>query len=80
MVISKENLTLQFGKHIRDLRLKKGLTQLELAAITGKDRQSIQRVESGNVNSTLYYMYELAEGLETDLATLIAFGSNENKS
>ena len=38
-----------------------------------KDRQSLQRIESGNSNPTIYYLYELAIGLEVPLKTLTEF-------
>ncbi|QRY58489.1 helix-turn-helix domain-containing protein [Sphingobacterium siyangense] len=52
------------GASIRKLRLDKGLTQLELAHKVGKDQQSIQRLEAGNINATLYYLSEIATGLD----------------
>lgn len=47
------------------------MTQFDLACSINKDRQSIQRIEAGKVNPTIYYLAELSEGLEIDLCKLI---------
>jgi putative transcriptional regulator len=73
MAISKEIFLKQLGEHIREVRLKKNITQFDLASSISKDRQSLQRVESGNINSSIYYLYELAEGLDISLEELLAF-------
>lgn len=79
MAVKKTGFLKQFGEHIRQIRIKRGMTQFDLASIIGKDRQSLQRLESGNVNPSLYYLYEIAEGLEIDLKTLLNFKPSEKK-
>jgi DNA-binding XRE family transcriptional regulator len=61
------------GQHIKSLREKKKLTQLDLGSYVNKDRQSIQRLEVGNVNPTINYLREIAEGLEVPLKKLMDF-------
>ncbi|HXU27303.1 MAG TPA: helix-turn-helix transcriptional regulator [Bacteroidia bacterium] len=73
MAIKKDIFLKQLGEHIRDVRLKKNITQFDLASNIGKDRQSVQRVESGDINASVYYLYELAEGLDISLEELLAF-------
>ncbi|MFI5141786.1 MAG: helix-turn-helix domain-containing protein [Bacteroidia bacterium] len=73
MVIKKDIFLKQLGEHIREVRLKKNITQFDLASNIGKDRQSVQRVESGDINASVYYLYELAEGLDISLEELLAF-------
>ena len=58
------------GKRIVQLREKKGWTQSDLARACIKDRQSIERIESGNTNPTLYTLYEVATALEVQLGEL----------
>lgn len=79
MAVKKTYFLKQFGEHVRHIRLKKGITQFDLASMINKDRQSIQRVENGNINPSLFYLYELAEGLEIDLKTLVNFKPIEKK-
>ncbi len=73
MAAKKEIFLKQFGEHVKQVRLKKGFTQFDLACLINKDRQSIQRLESGNINPTIYYLQELADGLDIDLKTLVNF-------
>lgn len=68
-----------FGAHVRALRETKGLTQKELGARLDKDFQSIQRVERGVVSPSLYYLYELAVGLDVELKVLMDL-KTESKS
>ncbi|MHB8260873.1 MAG: helix-turn-helix domain-containing protein [Bacteroidia bacterium] len=73
MATSKEIFLKQFGEHIRNVRIKKNITQFDLASNINKDRQSLQRLESGNINPSIYYLYELSEGLEIPLEDLVRF-------
>ena len=67
----KETLLKNLGARIREIRNKKGISQKDLAHSIGKDQQSVQRLEAGNINTTYYYLYEIAAGLEVDLDVLI---------
>lgn len=69
--MNKETLLRNLGKRIREMRNKKGISQKELAHSIGKDQQSIQRLEAGNINPSYYYLYEISKGLEIDFDTLI---------
>jgi len=62
--MEKEVLLRSLGERIREIREKKGITQKELAHTIGKDQQSIQRLEAGKVNPSIYYLVEVAKGLE----------------
>ena len=79
MAVKKHFFLKQFGEHLRQIRLKKGITQFDLAVLINKDRQSIQRVENGNINPSLFYLYELAEGLDIDLKTLLNFKPQDKR-
>ena len=69
--MEKEVLLKKLGERIRKIRKEKGITQVQLAHSMNKDQQSIQRLEAGNVNPTIYYLYEIAIGLDTSVNTLI---------
>jgi transcriptional regulator with XRE-family HTH domain len=69
----KEILQKNFGNHVKELRLKKDLTQIDVSSRMNKDQQSLQRVESGNVSPSLYYLFELAEGLDISIVELLDF-------
>jgi transcriptional regulator with XRE-family HTH domain len=59
------------GKNIREIRIKKGLSQSEVANRCGKERQSYQRVETGNINATIWYLQHIAQALGVELKELV---------
>jgi putative transcriptional regulator len=63
----------KLGKHIKKLRMEKGLSQTELANIIDKDQQSIQRLEAGKINPSFLYLYEVSKGLDVPFKTLTEF-------
>ena len=58
------------GLNVRKERVKKGFSQMELAYRCGKDQSSINRLERGHVNPTLFYLAEIAAGLEIEINAL----------
>ena len=79
MLPKKEILQKSFGNHVKELRLQKNLTQIDVSSRMNKDQQSLQRVESGNVSPSLYYLFELAEGLDISISELIDFKFSAKK-
>ena len=75
--IFKKTLLLKLGRQIKLLREQKGLSQTELANTINKDQQSIQRLESGNINPSFYYLYEVAIGLQVSINELLDFDLEE---
>ena len=69
--MEKEVILKNLGERIREIREKKGITQKELAHSIDKDQQSIQRLEMGKINPSIYYLYEVANGLQIDLELLV---------
>lgn len=63
---SKEAILKRLGERIREIRKGKGISQKTLAHSIGKDQQSIQRLEAGNINPSYYYLIEIANGLEIE--------------
>ena len=61
------------GKRIADLRETKGLNQSQLASECDKDRQSINRLEKGNVNPSAFYLYQISEALSVPVKDLLDF-------
>lgn len=59
------------GKRIRELRIKKGLSQAKLGLLIFKDQQSIHKVECGQFNPTYIYLLEICEGLEISIDVLL---------
>lgn len=68
--LQKEFL-IKLGNKIREIRLEKGLSQSEVANLCGKERQSYQRVESGNINATVWYLQHIASALKVEVKDLL---------
>jgi transcriptional regulator with XRE-family HTH domain len=58
------------GELIKQLRLKKGLTQEELSARTDISVRTIQRIENGEVDPRAYTLQTIASALEVDFEVL----------
>lgn len=58
-------------KELRLWRKKKGLTQIQLGAISNIDSNLISRYESGNVAPTMSSLEKLASGLEISIEELL---------
>ena len=69
--MKEEELLKKIGEQIRFIRLDKGLTQKQLAHLIGKDQQSIQRLEAGNINPSYIYLCEIANGLNVSLLDIL---------
>ena len=61
----------QLGQRIKKIRKEKGLSQSEVANKCGKERQSYQRVETGNINPTIWYLQHIAKALDMDMKMLL---------
>lgn len=70
--MTKKQLLNKLGKRIVKLRLQKGWSQADLAKACFKDPQSIERVENGKINPSIYYLHEIANVLEIKLSELVA--------
>jgi transcriptional regulator with XRE-family HTH domain len=58
------------GQRIKEIRLKKGLTQDDLAEKTRISARSIQRIENGKVDPRAYSLHAIAEALGGDYEEL----------
>ena len=57
---------METGKLIKELRIKKGMTQEELADKTEVSARTIQRIENGEVDPRAYTLQMIARALEVD--------------
>ena len=65
---------MQTGKLIKELRIKKGMTQEELADKTEVSIRTIQRIENGEVDPRAYTLQMIAKALDIDFSM---FAENE---
>lgn len=57
-----------FGKRLKIIRQKKGLTQLDLELESGISRTEISRIENGQKNIEFFTIVKLADALDIDIA------------
>jgi len=58
------------SERIRQLRIEKGLTQIDVASKMGIDDSSYRKIESGRTNPTSRTLYKLAVALDVSVAEL----------
>lgn len=63
-------ITVELGKKIKQLRMKKGLSQEKFALETGMDRTYFASVEAGKRNISICNIKKIADGLEISLSEL----------
>ena len=71
--MSKGTYLKKLGEHISRLRERKGFTQADFARHCDKDAQSINRLEKGRINPSIYYLYQIASELGVTVKELVDF-------
>jgi len=66
----KKSILVKFGKKIREVRTKKGLSQEALADIANVHRTYIGMVERAEKNITLLNIHKLSKALKIDIKEL----------
>ena len=61
-----------FGKRVRELRQRAGLSQEKLALQIGMDRTYLASVETGKRNVSLRNIQKIAEGLHVSISELFS--------
>jgi putative transcriptional regulator len=69
--MTKELLLKKIGQHIAAIREGKSISQAELARSCDKDPQSLNRLEKGRINPSIFYLYEIAKELGISLRDLV---------
>jgi len=68
--MNKEEILIKFGKRIREERLKRELSQEELADIAGVHRTYIGMIERAEKNITLLNIEKIAKALNIKISEL----------
>lgn len=55
------------GARIKELRLKKGMTQVELAILCNFEKASMSRIESGKTNVTVLTLRRISNALDVQI-------------
>jgi transcriptional regulator with XRE-family HTH domain len=68
----QQDIRVRFGRRLRALRERAGVTQVELAEKLGIDRSYLADAERGNRNVSLVNLELIARGFEITLAKLFS--------
>lgn len=61
-----KNIVMTIGKTIKELRVARKLTQLKLSILSGVDRKTISRVETGRHSPSWLTLRKIFSGLNLD--------------
>ena len=61
----------KLGENLKKLRIKKDISQIELARILGVDRSFVSNIENGKNNPTLSTITSLAKALDVSTNELL---------
>lgn len=76
----KNNIKIQLGKRIKELRLKKKLTQEQLAEMIGVGERNLSKIECGNNFITSNTLSQLLLALEVSAKYLFDFETQQDES
>ena len=72
-MIDMENINIQFGRRVKELRLIQNISQEELAFRCGLSKNYISDVERGTRNVSLKSIEKIANGFAVNLKELFDF-------
>jgi transcriptional regulator with XRE-family HTH domain len=61
----------EFGRALRELRLKANLTQDDVASRVGLGRTSVTNIEKGRQQVSLHMLYQLADAIDAEPSSLL---------
>jgi transcriptional regulator with XRE-family HTH domain len=73
MKLKKEELVNKVGLKIREIRKKKGLTIEKLANDAEIESKQLRRIELGQINTSLYQIYNLTHTLDIPMQEVFIF-------
>lgn len=72
-----EKLIKAFGKHVRKIRLAKGISMEKLAELAEIEYSQISKIERGLLNTTISSSFALAKALDVELYALFMFDTGK---
>ena len=69
--MTKDERIVAFGKRVRDVRKKKGISQEKLAELSNIDRSYMGNIERGEKNITLKKVYEICDALDIEIKEML---------
>jgi transcriptional regulator with XRE-family HTH domain len=71
MELDKKEVCIRVGTNVRELCLKKGLTIEQLASEASMEYTQLSRIELGQINTSLFQIYKLANALSVKMPDLV---------
>ena len=68
---NQQKKLIALGERVKAIREQKGFTLEKLGELIDKERQSINRLEKGNINPSYLYLLEICKGLQIDITDLL---------
>lgn len=65
--MSDAKFLIALGSRIKELRLKKNMTQNKLAMLCNFEKASMSRIESGKINITIITLRRISKALDTEI-------------
>ena len=65
--IRDKELILAFGKKVKEIRIKKGVSQYQLSYDSDIPRSQVVRIENGEINTTISSAMALAKALNVSI-------------
>ncbi|UEG51229.1 helix-turn-helix domain-containing protein [Ferruginibacter lapsinanis] len=63
-------ILIKLGERVKELRQLNNMTQAELAIKSNLEKSRISRIESGQMNSTVFTVHKLSTALDVHIAEL----------
>lgn len=70
-MFTRKEFTKDVGKRIKKWRIKRGMSQEELAHKTGLYRTYIGHLENARYSPSAYYLYKIAKVLRVEISELL---------
>jgi transcriptional regulator with XRE-family HTH domain len=71
LLVSMSEIRIQFGDHLRQLRMKRGWTQVEMSDFLAINRSYLSEMETGKKDPSLTMLKTLADGLGMRVSELL---------
>jgi transcriptional regulator with XRE-family HTH domain len=68
----------KIGTRIKELRLERKMTQLDLAVASNIDERQIQRLEASHTSPTIKTLFKVAKGLNVEIGMFFDFSEASN--
>jgi transcriptional regulator with XRE-family HTH domain len=72
-ILKDKEFLIKLGKQIREIRMSKGLSQLDVGVAMDNYAEQVGRIERGKFNVTICTLKKISEALGVNLSTLLDF-------